>query len=127
MVFTLHDQQETDIAFTLHYLRNMETMTPLTWLGIGFFITIMFATILISSLPRVTIKLLELLRLVKSNTLFHDKRNYVNGAGQHVYRGVYYSFRNGAEHFENMRVFLLLLAASVIPGGILLLLIYILG
>lgn len=95
------------------------------WLAIGIFLAVMIPTILISALPRVTIALLQRTGLYTPGSLHFDKRHYVNGAGQHVYRGVYLTYRNGSEHFENMRVYLYTQALAIIPAAVIITIAYV--
>lgn len=85
-------------------------------LGIGFFISIMIATILLSGMHKVTIYLMQLFRFYKKGTLICEKRNYVSGSGAHMYREVYIYLDTKGEQFVNMQIFLRLLLISIIPG-----------
>lgn len=94
----------------------MDSLPLWTALGAGLFIGIMLATILLSGLPKLTIRLLELTGLFKKDALQHAKRNYVDGSGHYVYRGVYLTAGPEGEKFENMRVFLRILIICLPVG-----------
>ena len=96
----------------------MEQLPLWSILCAGLFAGIMLTTILISALPKITIRLLEGCKLFPKNSLQFDKRNYVDGAGRYVYRGVYLRYINGREQFENMQVFLRTLLICL-PTGML--------
>ena len=94
----------------------MEAVIP-----IFLFAAIMLATILISALPAVSIRLLETFRIYKKGRLQKDKRNYVDGAGRHVYRTVYLHYdEKGVEKFANLQVFIWLLLLSSILSALVL-------
>jgi hypothetical protein len=85
-------------------------------LGIGFFISIMIATILLSGMHNATIYLMHLFRFYKKGSLICEKRNYISGSGAHMYREVYIYLDSKGEQFVNMQIFLRLLLISLIPG-----------
>ena len=76
------------------------------FLGIGVFFGIMIPTLLISAMPGLTIKVLELFRLYKPGTLTTGTSDYITGAGYYR-RGKVFTYRNesGSERFESGRVF----------------------
>ncbi len=83
------------------------------------FAGIMLATILVSGLPRLSIRLLEWSKLFKKGKLFSEKRNYVDGEGKYVYRKVYlYYGENGGEKIANLPVFIRILFLSLLLAAI---------
>lgn len=82
-------------------------------IGSSLFLGIMLPTILISSLPGLTIRLLKAFKLAGNNNLQSAKRDYIDGKGAFVNRRCYITVRNGVESLENGRVFGLLLMIFV--------------
>ena len=76
------------------------------FLGIGAFFGIMIPTLLISAMPGLTIKVLELFRVYKPGTLTTVTSDYITGAGYYR-RGRVFTYRDesGSERFDNGRVF----------------------
>lgn len=73
---------------------------------IAAFLGFMIPVLLVSAVPGLTIKLLELFRLYPPGSLSSEMRDYITGAG--YYRsGRAFIFRNenGSERFDNGRVF----------------------
>ena len=95
------------------------------FIGIGAFIGIMIPTLLISAMPGLTIKILELLKVYKPGTLTTGTSDYITGAGYYR-RGKVYTFKNesGSERFESGRVFGKLILIFVPLGVILSLITY---
>ena len=78
----------------------------LIFILIAAFLGFMIPVLLISAVPGLTIKILELFRLYPRGTLSSETNDYITGAGYYR-RGKVFIFRNenGSERFDNGRVF----------------------
>lgn len=76
------------------------------YIGAGVFFGIMIPTILISAMPGVTIKILELFKFYKKGNVYSEVSEYITGAGLHrtakVYKGI---DKNGSSGIVNGKVF----------------------
>jgi len=76
------------------------------YIGAGVFLGIMIPTILISALPGVTIKILELFKFNKKGTVYTEVSDYITGAGMHRTARVYMGTdKNGSTNIVNGKVF----------------------
>jgi hypothetical protein len=76
------------------------------FIGAGVFLGIMIPTLLVSALPGVTIKILELFKIYKRGNVYSEVSDYVTGAGLHRTGKVYKSIsKNGSTEFSNGKVF----------------------
>ena len=76
------------------------------FIGAGVFLGIMIPTLLISALPRVTIKILELFKLAKKSNVYTEVSDYITGAGMHRTARVYMGTdKNGSTNIVNGKVF----------------------
>ncbi len=73
---------------------------------IGIFLGLMIPTLLISSMPKLTIKILELFRIYQKGTLNIETTTFITGAGYYR-QGKVYIFRDGksSDRFDNGRVY----------------------
>lgn len=76
------------------------------FLSAGIFLGFIIPTLLISAMPGLTIKVLELVKVYKQGFLTIGTSDYITGAGYYR-RGRVYTYRdeNGSERFESGRVF----------------------
>lgn len=76
------------------------------FLGIGAFFGMIIPTLLISAMPGLSIKVLELFRVYKPGTLTIGTSEYITGAGYYR-RGKVFTYKDesGSERFESGRVF----------------------
>jgi hypothetical protein len=87
-------------------------------LGAGLFLGFMIPTLLISAMPKVVIKLLEIFRFYKPGTLVNTETTYIAGNGYYR-QGKVYTFNDETHtsRFDNGRVFgylLLIFIPSVV-------------
>jgi hypothetical protein len=76
------------------------------FIGAGVFFGIMIPTILVSALPGVTVKILELIRVYKKGNVYSNLSDYVTGAGVHRTGKVYMGTdKNGIKGFVTGKVF----------------------
>lgn len=76
------------------------------FIGAGVFFGIMIPTILVSALPGVTIKILELIRVYKKGNVYSNLSDYITGAGVHRTGKVYMGTdKNGIKRFVTGKVF----------------------
>ncbi|MCX6164117.1 MAG: hypothetical protein NTU73_04535 [Ignavibacteriae bacterium] len=76
------------------------------FLGVGAFFGIMIPTLLISAMPGLTIKVIELFKVYKPGTLTTGTSDYITGAGYYRQGKVFiYRDESGKERFESGRVF----------------------
>ncbi len=92
---------------------------------IAAFLSFMISVLLVSAMPGLTIKLLELFGLYPHGTLSSETNDFITGAGYYR-RGKVYMFRNdeGTERFDNGRVFGYLLLIFELSSFILSLIAY---
>lgn len=76
------------------------------FLGAGLFFGIMIPVLLVSALPKLTVKILELFRVYSPGTLTVEINNYVTGSGYYR-QGKVYTFNDETHsaRFDNGRVF----------------------
>jgi hypothetical protein len=76
------------------------------FLGIGLFFGIMIPTLMISAIPKLTIKILELFRIYPQGTLTIQSTTYIAGSGYYR-QGKVYTFNDekNTNRFDNGRVF----------------------
>jgi len=76
------------------------------FLGAGLFFGIMIPTLLVSALPKLTVKILELFRVYPPGTLTVEMNTYVTGGGYYR-QGKVYTFNDETHsgRFDNGRVF----------------------
>lgn len=76
------------------------------YIGAGVFIGIMIPTLLISALPGITIRILELFKLIKKGNVYTEVSDYITGAGMHRTARVYMGIdKNGSTNIVNGKVF----------------------
>lgn len=85
---------------------------------IAIFAAIMLASILISGLPRITLRIMWFFKWYDKQELIYDKRNYIAGDGTAVYRNVYILRKNNEERIANLQVFLRILMLTTILSAV---------
>jgi hypothetical protein len=95
------------------------------FIAIGGFAGIMIPTLLISAIPKLSIKILELFRIYEKGTLTTETTTYLTGSGYYRQGKVYmYRGKGASERFDNGRVFGYLLLIFVPSSVFVLLLVY---
>ncbi len=91
------------------------------YIGAGMFIGIMIPTLLISALPSVTVKILELFKFYKRGDVITEVTDYITGAGMHRTAKAYLGIdKNGSKQIVSGKVFgylvLIFMPLSIVSG-----------